>query len=260
MIKNENLTMLTDFYEITMANGYLQSGSMKEDIAYFDMFFRKVPDGGGYAIMAGVEQVIDYLKNLKFTEEDIAFLRSKGIFCEEFLDYLRDCLLYTSEIIPGDLLRVLPGEKIPADGVIVEGNTSVDQSVMTGESIPVDKEAGEEVFCGTVNCYGAIDMEATRVGEDSSLQKLIQMVKDAENKKAPMQRTADKWAIWLVPIALFIAAAAFAVTWLMGFELKMCIRDRAHRFLRNSEKSRRCPRRLRRSRGRKYHRYWQSNI
>lgn len=90
MIKNENLTMLTDFYEITMANGYLQSGSMKEDIAYFDMFFRKVPDGGGYAIMAGVEQVIDYLKNLKFTEEDIAFLRSKGIFCEEFLDYLRD--------------------------------------------------------------------------------------------------------------------------------------------------------------------------
>ena len=128
-------------------------------------------------------------------------------------------MIPAGEIIPGDLLRVLPGEKIPADGVIVEGNTSVDQSVMTGESIPVDKEAGEEVFCGTVNCYGAIDMEATRVGEDSSLQKLIQMVKDAENKKAPMQRTADKWAIWLVPIALFIAAAAFAVTWLMGFEL-----------------------------------------
>ncbi len=128
-------------------------------------------------------------------------------------------MIPAGEIIPGDLLRVLPGEKIPADGVIVEGNTSVDQSVMTGESMPVDKEAGEEVFCGTVNCYGAIDMEATRVGEDSSLQKLIQMVKDAENKKAPMQRTADKWAVWLVPIALFIAAAAFAVTWLMGFEL-----------------------------------------
>lgn len=90
MIKSENLTMLTDFYEITMANGYLQSGNMKEHIAYFDMFFRKVPDGGGYAIMAGVEQVVDYLKNLKFTEEDIAFLRSKGVFCEEFLDYLRD--------------------------------------------------------------------------------------------------------------------------------------------------------------------------
>lgn len=88
MSKNENLTMLTDFYEITMANGYLQSGNMKEDIAYFDMFFRKVPDGGGYAIMAGVEQVIDYLENLKFTEEDIEFLRGKGVFCEEFLEYL----------------------------------------------------------------------------------------------------------------------------------------------------------------------------
>lgn len=90
MSKNENLTMLTDFYEITMANGYLQSGNMKEDIAYFDMFFRKVPDGGGYAIMAGVEQVIDYLENLKFTEEDIEFLKGKGVFCEEFLEYLRN--------------------------------------------------------------------------------------------------------------------------------------------------------------------------
>ncbi len=90
MSKNENLTMLTDFYEITMANGYLQSGNMKEDIAYFDMFFRKVPDGGGYAIMAGIEQVIDYLENLKFTEEDIEFLRGKGVFCEEFLEYLRN--------------------------------------------------------------------------------------------------------------------------------------------------------------------------
>ena len=82
-----NLTMLTDFYEITMANGYFETG-MADNIAYFDMFFRRVPDGGGYAIMAGVEQVVDYLKNLKFTEEDIEFLRKKGIFCEEFLEYL----------------------------------------------------------------------------------------------------------------------------------------------------------------------------
>ncbi len=90
MMKKENLTMLTDFYEITMANGYFQSGNMEEDIAYFDMFFRKVPDGGGYAIMAGVEQVIEYLNNLKFTEEDIQFLREKGMFCEGFLEYLRN--------------------------------------------------------------------------------------------------------------------------------------------------------------------------
>ena len=81
MMKNENLTMLTDFYEITMANGYFQSGNVEEDIAYFDMFFRKVPDGGGYAVMAGVEQLIDYLRDLHFTEEDIVYLREKGIFC-----------------------------------------------------------------------------------------------------------------------------------------------------------------------------------
>lgn len=84
-----NLTMLTDFYELTMADGYFETG-MAEDIAYFDMFFRKVPDGGGFAIMAGLEQTIDYLKNLKFTEEDIRYLRSKNMFCEEFLDYLRN--------------------------------------------------------------------------------------------------------------------------------------------------------------------------
>ena len=88
MDKRMNLTMLTDFYEITMANGYFESG-MADDIAYFDMFFRKVPDGGGYAIMAGLEQLIDYLKNLKFTEEDIEYLRGKQIFCEDFLEYLR---------------------------------------------------------------------------------------------------------------------------------------------------------------------------
>ena len=87
MDKKMNLTMLTDFYEITMANGYFETG-MADNIAYFDMFFRRVPDGGGYAIMAGVEQVIEYLKNLKFTDEDIEFLRKKNLFCDEFLDYL----------------------------------------------------------------------------------------------------------------------------------------------------------------------------
>lgn len=81
--------MLTDFYEITMANGYFETG-MADSIAYFDMFFRRVPDGGGYAIMAGVEQMIRYLKNLKFTEDDIEYLRSKELFCEDFLEYLKN--------------------------------------------------------------------------------------------------------------------------------------------------------------------------
>lgn len=126
-------------------------------------------------------------------------------------------MIPAEQIGKGDVLRVLPGEKIPVDGEIISGNTSVDQSVMTGESIPVDKTVGEEVFCGTMNCFGAIDMKATKVGEDSSLQKLIQMVKDAENKKAPMQRIADKWAVWLVPIALFIAIGGFFVNWFLGY-------------------------------------------
>lgn len=117
-------------------------------------------------------------------------------------------VITAEEIKAGDILRVLPGEKIPVDGEIISGETSVDQSVMTGESLPVEKETGDSVFCGTINRFGAIDIRASRVGEDSSLQKLIRMVKDAENKKAPMQRTADKWASWLVPVALVLAVIA----------------------------------------------------
>ena len=89
MFKNQNMTMLTDFYEITMANGYLESG-IADEIAYFDMFFRNVPDGGGFAIMAGLQQVCDYLENLKFSDDDIDYLRNKGIFDERFLSYLKD--------------------------------------------------------------------------------------------------------------------------------------------------------------------------
>lgn len=89
MFKEQNLTMLTDFYEITMANGYLESG-LGDKTAYFDMFFRKVPDGGGFAIMAGLQQVCDYLQNLKFDEADIEYLAEKKMFDERFLEYLRN--------------------------------------------------------------------------------------------------------------------------------------------------------------------------
>jgi nicotinate phosphoribosyltransferase len=88
-VDKRNLTMLADYYEFTMANGYLEN-DMEGKIAYFDMFFRSIPDDGGFAIMAGVEQLIEYLKNLKFDEEDIEFFRSKNIFSEKFLNYLRD--------------------------------------------------------------------------------------------------------------------------------------------------------------------------
>ena len=118
-------------------------------------------------------------------------------------------MIPAEEIRQGDVLRILPGETIPVDGTIISGETSVDQSIMTGESLPVDKGVGEEVFCGTINRFGSIDISATKVGENSSLQKLIRMVQDAENKQAPMQRIADRVASWLVPVALLIAILAY---------------------------------------------------
>ena len=116
------------------------------------------------------------------------------------------------EIEMGDILRILPGENVPVDGEIIKGTSSLDQSIMTGESLPIDKEIGDKVFCGTLNLYGAIDIKATSLGENSSLQKLIDLVKKADGNQAPTQRIADKWATWLVPIALLIAIVAWIVT------------------------------------------------
>ena len=121
-------------------------------------------------------------------------------------------MIPAEKIMKGDLLRILPRETVPVDGVIVNGETSVDQSIMTGESLPVDKAVGDTVFCGTINRFGAIDIRATKVGEDSSLQKLIRMVQEAEDKKAPMARIADRVASWLVPIAMLVAVIAGIAT------------------------------------------------
>lgn len=121
----------------------------------------------------------------------------------------REEMIRAEEIRPGDILRVLPGETIPADGRVASGETSVDQSIMTGESLPVDKGVGDEAFCGTLNCFGAIDLEVVREGEDSSLRQMIRLVQEAENRQAPMQRIADRCASWLVPAALLIALGAY---------------------------------------------------
>lgn len=120
-IGSRNLTLLTDFYELTMANGYLANG-YEDTIAYFDMFFRKVPNEGGFALMAGVQQVVDYLKGLTFTEEDIAYLRSTGIFNERFLEYLRtfefSCDIWAipegTPIFPGEPIVTVRGPVIQA--------------------------------------------------------------------------------------------------------------------------------------------------
>lgn len=113
---NRNLSMLMDFYELTMANGYLNSG-LSEKIAYFDMFFRRVPDKGGFAIMAGVQQLIDYLKNLKFYDDDINYLREKGIFNNDFLNYLKDFNFICDVWAVPEGTPIFPGEPI----VIVKG-------------------------------------------------------------------------------------------------------------------------------------------
>lgn len=106
----------------------------------------------------------------------------------------------------GDLLRVLPGETIPVDGEIVSGQTSVNQAVMTGESLPVDKGVGDEVSSGTVNQFGAFEMKATKVSEDSSIQRMIRLVQSADADKAKIVGLSDRWAAWIVVIALTAAA------------------------------------------------------
>ncbi|MCD8127311.1 MAG: cadmium-translocating P-type ATPase [Clostridiales bacterium] len=127
----------------------------------------------------------------------------------------------TEKIIPAEevpvdaLLRVLPGETVPVDGVIISGQTSVNQAVMTGESLPVDKTVGDEVSSGTVNQFGAFEMRATKVGEDSSIQRMIRLVQSADAGKAKIVGLADRWATWIVVIAL----TAAALTWLISGEI-----------------------------------------
>lgn len=127
----------------------------------------------------------------------------------------------SEEVIPaedvkiGDVLRVLPGETIPVDGVILSGETSVNQAVMTGESLPVDKAPGDDVSSGTVNQFGVFEMKAVKVGEDSSIQRMIRLVQSADAGKAKIVGIADRWATWIVVIAL----TAAALTWLISGEI-----------------------------------------
>lgn len=115
----------------------------------------------------------------------------------------------------GDIIRVLPGETVAVDGVILSGQTSVNQAVMTGEALPADKTVGDEVSSGTINQFGAFEMQAAKVGEDSSIQRMIKLVQSADAGKAKIVGLADKWATWIVVIAL----TAAALTWLISGEI-----------------------------------------
>ena len=127
----------------------------------------------------------------------------------------QDLIIPAEQVQVGDLLRVLPGEGVPVDGVIVSGQTSINQAVMTGESLPVDKTVGDEVSSGTVNQFGTFEMRATKVGEDSSIQRMIRLVQSADAGKAKIVGLADRWATWIVVIAL----SAAAITWLVTAEI-----------------------------------------
>ena len=131
------------------------------------------------------------------------------------LDGTAESIIPAEEVRVDDLLRVLPGETIPVDGIIVSGQTAIDQSVMTGESLPVDKGPGDAVSSGTVNQFGAFDMRAVKVGEDSSLQRMIRLVQSADAGKARIVSLADRWATWIVVTALTAAAG----TWIMTGEV-----------------------------------------
>ena len=124
-------------------------------------------------------------------------------------------MIPASDVCFGDHLRVLPGETVPVDGEILSGTTSINQAVMTGESLPVDKGVGDEVSSGTVNLYGSFDMKALKVGEDSSIQRMIRLVHSADAGKAKIVGLADRFATWIVVIALLAAA----LTWLFTGEI-----------------------------------------
>ena len=125
------------------------------------------------------------------------------------------------EVVAGDHLRVRPGEKLPVDGMVVEGSSSVDESMVTGEPIPVTKEQGDDVTGGTVNGTGTLLVEAVNVGEDSVLSKIVQMVSDAQRSRAPIQRLVDQVAGWFVPIVIVISIITFIVWAIFGPEPAM---------------------------------------
>ena len=197
-------------YEKTISSALLISIAMIASIAIGEVFA-----AGEIAFIMAIGELLEdrtVEKAKKGIKELINLAPRQGrriIFGE---NKSREEIVTIEEINLNDHLRVLPGEAIPVDGHIIIGNTSIDQSVMTGESLPVDKTTGDEVFSGTINRFGTIDIKATKVGEDSSLQKLIRMVQEAENNKAPMQRIVDKWASMLVPIALLIAIVTYFIT------------------------------------------------
>ena len=127
----------------------------------------------------------------------------------------READIPVDEVLPGDIVVVRPGEKVPVDGVVVDGHSAVDESMLTGESLPVEKTAGDPVYGATLNRMGSFQLQATRVGRETALAQIIRLVEEAQGSKAPIQRLADYVASIFVPAVMIVAAAAFVV-WLFA--------------------------------------------
>ena len=132
-----------------------------------------------------------------------------------------DVVVPLDAVVPGDLLRVRPGDRIPTDGIVVDGASSIDESMITGESVPVERSVGDEVIGATVNTTGSFLMRATRVGTDTVLARIVDLVERAQGSKAPIQRTADRIAEVFVPVVLVIAAVTFVAWYLLGPEPRL---------------------------------------
>ena len=120
------------------------------------------------------------------------------------------------QVKPGDKLRVRPGEKVPVDGVVLEGRSSIDESMITGESIPVEKEPSSKVIGATINATGSFLMRAERVGSETLLARIVQLVGQAQRSRAPIQRLADRVAAWFVPAVVAVAAITFVAWFVFG--------------------------------------------
>lgn len=124
----------------------------------------------------------------------------------------KEIMINADDIEIGDIVRVIAGETIPVDGVIIKGQGSIDESIMNGESLPVDKYVGDNVLSGTINQYSTLDIKATKTSQDSSLKRMIKLVKEADSKKAPIVSLTDRWATWIVVIALVSSIGTYLVT------------------------------------------------
>lgn len=225
---------------------FLHIGNFKIDIAWVAIILCGLPIVKGAIeglitefdikadVLVAIALVASVLIGETFAAGEVAFIMTLGALLEErtvakaragieklvnltppTARVVRDgieSIIPAEEVKVSDILRVLPGETIAVDGLILSGQTSINQSVMTGESLPIDKGVGDEVFSGTVNQFGAFDMKATKVDEDSSLKRMIKLVESADASKAKIVGMADNWATWIVVIALVSAVGTWFVT------------------------------------------------